>query len=113
MVSHLLSDLEKFEEALAREYHAHSSGQKDEFESSKIYKQFKHLFSKEHIAEAHKDILTREGKLLYDSFVSNFIGNELKKLSDKEASFEASAMISVNNQQIPFRQVTSLINWGD
>jgi len=109
MVSHLLADLEKFEEALAREYHAHSSGQKDEFESSKIYKQFKHLFSKEHIAEAHKDISTREGKLLYDSFVGNFIGNELKKISDKEASFESSATVSVNNQQIPFRQVSSLI----
>lgn len=109
MVSHLLADLEKFEEALAREYHAHSSGQKDEFESSKIYKQFKHLFSKEHIAEAHKDISTREGKLLYDSFVGNFIGNVLKKLSDKEASFESSAIVTVNNQQIPFRQVSSLI----
>lgn len=109
MVSHLVADLEKFDEALAREHYLNSSGQKDELESSKIFKQFKHLFSKEHVVEAGKDVSTREGKLLYDAFVGNFIGNQLKRISDKSNSFEASAFVEVSGQQIPFRQVSSLV----
>jgi len=109
MVSHLLADLEKFDEALAKEHYLNSSGQKDELESSKIYKQFKHLFSKEHISEASKDVSSKEGKLLYDAFVSNFIGNELKKVSDKENSYEASATVNVNGQVIPFRQISTIL----
>ena len=109
MVSHLVADLEKFDEALAREHYLNSSGQKDELETSKIFKQFKHLFSREHIIEAGKDISTREGKLLYDAFVSNYIGNELKRLTDKANSYEASAFIEVSGEKIPFRQVSTLI----
>jgi hypothetical protein len=109
MVSHLVGDLQKFDEALSREHYLNSSGQKDELESSKIYKQFRHLFSKEHIAEANNDIANREGKLLYDAFVGNFIGNELKKITDKASSFEASATVEVSGQQIPFRSVSSLL----
>jgi len=109
MVSHLIADLQKFDEALSREHYLNSSGQKDELESSKIYKKFKHLFSKEHVAEASKNISTREGKLLYDAFVGNFIGNELKRITDKASSFEASAVVEVSGQQIPFRSVSSLL----
>ncbi len=109
MVLHLVADLEKFDEALAREHYLNSSGQKDELESSKIFKQFKHLFSKEHVTEAGKDIATREGKLLYDAFVGNFIGNELKRVTDKANSYEASAFVEVSGQQIPFRQVSTLV----
>ncbi len=109
MVSHLLADLEKFDEALAREHYLNSSGQKDELESSKIYKKFKHLFSKEHISEASKDVSTKEGKLLYDAFVGNFMGNELKKISDKSNSYEASATVTVNGQSIPFRQISTIL----
>ncbi len=109
MVSHLIADLQKFDEALSREHYLNSSGQKDELEGSKIYKKFKHLFSKEHISEANKDISNREGKLLYDAFVGNFIGNELKKINDKCSSFEASATVEVSGQQIPFRSVSSLL----
>ncbi len=109
MVSHLVADLEKFDETLAREYYLNSSGQKDELESSKVYKQFKHLFSKEHVAEAGKDVSSKEGKLLYDAFVGNFIGNDLKRISDKANSYEASAVVEVSGQQIPFRQVSTLV----
>jgi len=109
MVSDLLADLEKFDEALATEHYLNSSGQKDELDSSKIYKQFKHLFSKEHIAEASKDISNKEGKLLYDAFVGNFMGNQLKKISDKSNSYEAAATVEVNGQQIPFRQISSIL----
>jgi len=109
MVSHLVADLQKFDEALSREHYLNSSGQKDELESSKIYRQFKHLFSKEHIAEANKNISTKEGKLLYDAFVGNFIGNQLKSITDKSNSYEASATVDVNGQQIPFRQITSIL----
>ncbi len=109
MVSHLVSDLQSFDEELSREHYLNSSGQKDELESSKIYKKFKHLFSKEHVAEAHKNISTREGKLLYDAFVGNFIGNQLKTISDKESSYEASATVECNGQTIPFRNVSALL----
>ncbi len=109
MVSHLVADLQKFDEALSREHYLNSSGQKDELESSKIYRQFKHLFSKEHIAEASKNISTKEGKLLYDAFVGNFMGNQLKGITDKANSYEASAVVDVNGQQIPFRQITSIL----
>ena len=40
MVSHLISDLQKFDEELSREHYLNSSGQKDELDSSKIYKKF-------------------------------------------------------------------------
>jgi len=109
MVSHLLIDLEKFDEALATEHYLNSSGQKDELDSSKIYKQFRHLFSKEHIAEAGKGISNKEGKLLYDAFVGNFMGNQLKKISDKSNSYEAAATVEANGQQIPFRQISSIL----
>lgn len=109
MVSHLVKDLEVFDEALMREHYLNSSGQKDELESSKIYKQFKHLFSESHIEEAKKNISSKEGKLLYDAFVGNFIGNSLKKVTDKCNSFEASAVVEVSGQQIPFRQVSSIL----
>ncbi|HLF55001.1 MAG TPA: hypothetical protein VI612_04745 [Candidatus Nanoarchaeia archaeon] len=109
MVSHLLDDLQKFDEALMREHYLNSSGQKDELESSKIYKKFKHLFSKEHIAEANKGVSSREGKLLYDVFVGNFIGNELKRITDKSSSFEASATVEVSGQKVPFRQISALV----
>lgn len=106
---HLLNDLEKFEEELSREHYLHSSGQKDELESVKIYKKFKHLFSKEHIEEASKNLSTREGKLLYDVFVGSFIGNQVKRISDKAQSFEAQATVVVDAQEIPFRQVSSIL----
>jgi oligoendopeptidase F len=113
MVSHLIADLQKFDEALSREHYLNNSGQKDELESSKIYKQFKHLFSKEHIVEASRNLSKREGKLLYDAFVGNFIGNQLKRFTDKANSYEASAVVEVSGQQIPFRQVTSLVTNED
>jgi oligoendopeptidase F len=109
MVSHLVADLQKFDEALSREHYLNSSGQKDELESSKIYKQFKHLFSKEHIAEASKSVSDKKGRLLYDAFVGNFIGNQLKGITDKANSYEAAATIDVNGQRVPFRQVQSLV----
>ncbi|MEM3154228.1 MAG: hypothetical protein QW165_01525 [Candidatus Woesearchaeota archaeon] len=109
MVSHLIADLQKFDEALSREHYLNSSGQKDELESSKIYRRFKHLFSKEHIAEAYKNISNKQGRLLWDAFVGNFIGNQLKGISDKSNSYEAAAMIDVNGQQVPFRQVSMLV----
>jgi len=106
MVSHLSEDLKKFEEQLSREHYMHSSGQKDELESAMIYKQFKHLFSKEHVIEASKGISTREGKLLYGTFVDNFIGNQLKKISDQANSYESAATVEVGGETIPFRQVS-------
>ncbi len=109
MVSHLIADLQKFDEALSREHYLNSSGQKDELESSKIYRQFKHLFSKEHIEEAKKSISDKKGRLLYDAFVGNFVGNQLKAISDKSNSYEASAIVDVNGQQIPFRQIGSIL----
>ncbi len=109
MVSHLIADLQKFDEALSREHYLNSSGQKDELESSKIYRQFRHLFSKEHIEEAKKGISDKKGRLLYDAFVGNFMGNQLKGITDKANSYEAAATIDVNGQQIPFRQVSSLV----
>ncbi len=109
MVSHLISDLQAFEEELSREHYLHSSGQKDELESAKIYKKFKHLFSRSHIEEALKNVSTKEGKLLYDVFVGSFIGNHVKKISDKAQSFESSAVVSVDGKEIPFRQVSSIL----
>lgn len=109
MVLHLVADLEKFDEALAREHYLNGSGQKDELESAKVFKQFKHLFSKENVVEAGKNISTKESKLLYDAFVGNFIGNQLKRISDKTNSYEASAFVEVSGQQIPFRQISTLI----
>ena len=109
MVSHLVTDLQKFDEELSREHYLNNSGQKDELESTKIYKKFKHLFSKEHIAEASKNISSKQGKLLYEAFVGNFIGNQLKKITDKANSYEASATVELNGQKIPFRQVSFLI----
>ena len=109
MVSHLVNDLKQFDEELSREHYLNSSGQKDELESSKIFRKFKHLFSKEHITESHKNISTREGKLLYDAFVGNFIGNQLKGISDKASSYESSATVECNGQTIPFRNVSALL----
>ncbi len=109
MVSHLVADLQKFDEALSREHYLNSSGQKDELESSKIYRQFKHLFSKEHIVEASKNVSNKQGRLLYDAFVGNFMGNQLKSITDKANSYEASATVDVNGQQVPFRQITSIL----
>ncbi|MBW2970159.1 hypothetical protein KY319_03490 [Candidatus Woesearchaeota archaeon] len=109
MATHLVNDLKQFEETISREHYLHNSGQKDELESAKIYDQFKHLFSKKHIKEAEKNLETREGKLLYDAFVLNFIGNKLKKISDKANTFEANAIIEAGGEQIPFRQVSTKI----
>ena len=109
MVKHLLADFAKFEEELSREHYLHSSGQKDEIESAKIYKKFKHLFSREHVEETKKDCGTREGKLLYDAFLGSFIGNQVKKLADKAQSFEATATVSVDGKEVPFRQISSLL----
>ena len=109
MVKHLLADFAKFEEELSREHYLHSSGQKDDLQSAQIYKKFKHLFSREHIAEAQKDVGTKEGRMLYDAFVGSFIGNQVKKISDKAQSFEASATVSVDGKEIPFRHVSSLL----
>src|SRR3989338_1527163 len=109
MVKHLLADFAKFEEELSREHYLHSSGQKDDLQSAQIYKKFKHLFSREHIAEAQKDVGTKEGRMLYDAFVGSFIGNQVKKISDKAQSFEASATVSVDGKELPFRQVSSVL----
>jgi hypothetical protein len=109
MVSHLVADLQRFDEELSREHYLNNSGQKDELESSKIYRKFKHLFSREHIAEASKNVSAKEGKLLYDAFIGNFIGNQLKSITDKENSYEASATVDVNGQQISFRQISTIL----
>src|SRR3989344_2803504 len=109
MVSHLLPYLEKFEEELSRESYLHSSGQKDESESAKIYAEYPHLFSREHITEAFKKINTREGKLLYDAFVGNFMGNELKEVSDEMSSYESSAEIDFEGRKLAFRQASNVL----
>lgn len=109
MVSHLLPDLEKFEEELSREHYLHSSGQKDESESAKIYAKYPQLFSKEHIKEAAKNMKTREGKLLYDAFVGNFVGNELKEISDEMSSFESAAEVEFEGKKLAFRQASSVL----
>jgi oligoendopeptidase F len=116
MVSHLLSDIKNFEEELMRESLAHNVGFKDEMNSEKIFKKFPHLFSKDHIKEAKTlldnaktDEEKRKARLVYAFLVSAYVGNELKKISDEASTYEAKAKVKIDDKEVAYRQIPSMI----
>lgn len=116
MVSHLVTDIAKFEEELMREEYAHSAGLKEEINTEAIFNKYKHLFSKKHI-NAAKKILDkaqteqdkRRARLLYGFLVGSFIGNKVKKMSDKAESYEAQATVKIDGKEVPYRQTATLM----
>lgn len=116
MVSHLLNDIQTFEEELMREEYFHSAGIRDNLNTAAIFEKYPHLFSKENIAEA-KALLEqadsvldkRKAKLMFSWLVSGFIGNEVKQIGDEVASVEANATVDVNGKPVAYRQVATLM----
>lgn len=116
MVSHLISDIEKFEEELMRESYAHSAGFKDEMNSAAIFEKYPHLFSKKNVIEAKALFESaknsedkRRARLLYVFMVAAFVGDKVKHLSDEAEGYEAQAKVSVGNQSFAYRQVPALM----
>jgi len=116
MVSHLVSDIAKFEEELMREEYAHSAGLKDDINSSAIFDKYPQLFSKKNVVEAKKLFESangvqdkRKARLLYAFMVGAFVGNKVKEISDEADAFEAKAEVSVGGKNIAYRQVPTLL----
>lgn len=116
MVSHLLKDIQQFEEELMREEYFHSAGIRDNLNTAAIFEKFPHLFSKENIEEAKalldkadNDTDRRRAKLMFSWLVSGYIGNQVKKIGDEVASFEANATVEVEGKTIAYRQVHTIV----
>jgi len=102
-------DAEMFLYKRDKEYYLHFSGQKNSFNISKIYDEYKYLFNKENIDyfKNIKDKSTGDEKkkaiALLKFCTEGYIERQTKALIDRIAEDEAKAKITMENKTVSFR----------
>jgi hypothetical protein len=93
-------EAEEFVSALDREYYLHFSGQQDSFDIEPVYDQHAQLFSRESV-----DALRGSGnRHLLEFAVHGLMGRATKAEEAELARREASLVLEVDGESMPFRQ---------
>lgn len=108
-------DIEAFVKAMDTEAYEHGAGLKDEMNSAAIYEKFSQLFTREMvdgIASRRQDAQGDEGRrlrYLHALVTSEFLGNAVKEVSDEKSTWEATKVLDVNGEAVPYRMAPILM----
>jgi oligoendopeptidase F len=115
----VIKRIEQFDIETGRESLEHSAGRKDELNIAAIFDRYADLFTPRMVrwamarkeqADAAGDVrIKRCAELLFDFFIDGVTGNKLKKLIDEESTYESKAVVAVDGEEIPFRQLPVLV----
>jgi hypothetical protein len=119
-VEKIRADLEAFNEKEDEEYYMNWSGQKDDMDITSIFKEYEHLFGldtvkflKSEVQEASGEDLRRL-KQLYSASSGGYLQNAVKELTDKKEQMEATKVIKVGDEELPYRfSVVKMLNSDD
>ena len=116
----LEEEISKFIYELENEDRLVRVGLKDNSESSKVYKKYSKLFSKEILSKIRLEIAKGSGgakglqrdlfERIYTTLVSSYIGLQLASDSDKITTYFSGASVSVLSDKIPYFQLSSKIS---
>jgi hypothetical protein len=111
----MLNSLERFIEELAYEYYLNLAGLKDELNVSSIYSKYDLFSNPSAIRELKDKAMQAEGEArrkleyLHAYMASNYLENAAKELTDRIATEEAKAVISIDCEAHPFRKIELLM----
>lgn len=99
-----------------KEYYLHFSGQKDEYNLTKIYEKHKDLFTKEvieeikHLREKVSDEEKKRLDYLLHFCTKEYIGQQVKEIKQEIAQDESKAKITIDGKEISFRKSRVVIS---
>ncbi|MEM2924425.1 MAG: hypothetical protein QXJ68_01890 [Methanocellales archaeon] len=111
----MIDQLERFIEEITFEYYLNLAGLKDELNISSIYSKYKLFNDASAIIELKHKTMQARGEerrrldYLHSYLASNYLENATKELTDRIATKEAMAMISIDGDVIPFRKAELLM----
>ncbi|MFQ6106177.1 MAG: M3 family metallopeptidase [Thermoplasmata archaeon] len=119
-IEKIRKDMEAFNEKEDEEYYLNWSGQKDDMDLTSIYKEYEHLFTSDTVkflkseAEGASGEDKRRLRQLYAASSGGFLQNAVKELTDKKEQMEATKVVKVDGEEIPYRfSVVKLLNSDD
>jgi len=119
-IEKIRADLEAFNEKEDEEYYMNWSGQKDDMDISSIFKEYEHLFTMDTVKFLKSEAQEASGederrlKQLYAASSSGLLQNAVKELTDKKEQIEASKVIKVGDEEMPYRfSVVKMLNSDD
>ena len=102
-------DLEDFNREIGLEYYEHGAGLKDEFEISKIYNKYNHLFSRETLSQVKMAFnnsdegLKRSLRYILEFVVDGYMENQVKNLVEEYYTLEATLQVEIDGEKLPYR----------
>jgi hypothetical protein len=125
-LDHLRAEVEAYQSELNREYYLNFSGQKEDFDLTGIYRRHGAIFTRpqleavrEEVERAEQQLDTYDGdacgtagdeakrlRFLYQFLLEGHLGEKVKERDEELTGEEARAMVKVDGEEIPFRQLT-------
>lgn len=108
-------DVEGFVRAMDAEAYEHGAGLKDEMNSATIYQKYHHLFQREMVAEVASLRQKAEGeearrlRYLHALLTAEYLGDAVKEISDQRSTWEATKVLEVNGEKVPYRMAPILM----
>lgn len=119
-IEKIRADMEAFNEREDEEYYLNWSGQKDDMDVTSIFNEFEHLFTLETIRVLKSEAQEASGedkrrmRQLYAASSGGYLQNAVKKLTDKKEQMEATKVVKMDGEEIPYRfSAVKLINSDD
>lgn len=130
-LDHLRAEVEAYQSELNREYYLNFSGQKATFELESIYRRHGEIFARpalktvrEELEKTQRQLEAYEGEVfgaagdeakrlrfLYQFLLEGHLAEKVKELDERLTGEEAQAVVRVDGEEIPFRQLT--VRMGD
>jgi hypothetical protein len=105
-----LVEAEAFSRAVGTEYYLEGAGLKAGLNLTPIYTRHLQLFEGERFDEAKRwGLEPTEERYLLDFIVDGYFGQQTKTLSEQLAATEAAAIVTWDEQSVPYRQVPGMI----
>ncbi|MFQ6128352.1 MAG: hypothetical protein ACE5QW_05575 [Thermoplasmata archaeon] len=119
-IERIRADMEVFNEKEDEEYYLNWSGQKDDMDLTSIFKQYEHLFTKETVMNLKSEVEEASGedlrrlRYLYGASSAGHLQNAVKELTDKKGRMEATKVVKLEDEEIPYRfSVVKMLNSDD